>query len=57
VVVAPEEPVALFEAIRRLQDDSRKRGEMGDAGRRFAQEHWDEKVILPGMESALLRVA
>jgi colanic acid biosynthesis glycosyl transferase WcaI len=57
LVVAPEEPAPLFEAIRGLQDNSRMRSEMSHAGRRFAQEHWDEKVILPGMESELLRVA
>jgi colanic acid biosynthesis glycosyl transferase WcaI len=57
LVVAPEEPAPLFEAIRGLQNDSRMRSEMSHAGRRFAQEHWDEKVILPGMESELLRVA
>ena len=33
VVVAPEEPVRLFEAITSLQDDSRRRGEMCEAGR------------------------
>jgi colanic acid biosynthesis glycosyl transferase WcaI len=56
LVVVPEKPVPLFEAIASLQSDSRKRNEMREAGRRFAQEHWDEKVILPGMESELLRV-
>jgi colanic acid biosynthesis glycosyl transferase WcaI len=54
VVVAPEEPEPLFEAISSLQDDSLKRREMSNAGRRFAQEHWDERTILPGMESELL---
>ena len=41
LVVAPEKPVPLFEAIASLQSDSRKRNEMREAGRRFAQEHWD----------------
>lgn len=54
LVVAPEEPVPLFDAIASLQGNSLKRSEMSGAGRRFAQENWDEKVILPGMESELL---
>jgi glycosyltransferase involved in cell wall biosynthesis len=57
LVVAPEEPLPLFEAIMALQIDSRRRSEMTHAGRRFAQEHWDEKVILPKMERELLRIA
>jgi colanic acid biosynthesis glycosyl transferase WcaI len=57
LVVPPEEPLPLLNAILRLQDDSRRRSEMGEAGRRFAQEHWDENVILPKMESQLLRIA
>jgi len=56
VVVPPEKPVPLFDAIVSLQHDSRKRSEMSEAGRRFAHEHWDENVILPKMESELLRV-
>ena len=56
LVVAPEEPAPLFNAITSLQGDFRKRSEMSEAGRRFAHEHWDENVILPKMESELLRV-
>ena len=57
LIVAPEEPGPLFEAIATLQSNSGRRKEMSDAGRRFAQEHWDEKTILPRMESELLRIA
>ncbi len=57
LVVAPEEPEPLFEAITELQSDSGRRREMSEAGRRFAQEHWDEKTILLRMESELLRIA
>jgi colanic acid biosynthesis glycosyl transferase WcaI len=57
LVVAPEEPEPLFEAIAKLQGDPARRSEMSEAGRRFAEEHWDEKTILPGMESELLRIA
>jgi colanic acid biosynthesis glycosyl transferase WcaI len=56
LVVTPEDPVRLLGAITSLQGDSLRRGEMCEAGRRFAREHWDEKVILPKMESELLRV-
>jgi colanic acid biosynthesis glycosyl transferase WcaI len=57
LVVAPEESEPLFEAIAELQSDSGRRKEMSDAGRQFAREHWDEKTILPRMESELLRIA
>jgi colanic acid biosynthesis glycosyl transferase WcaI len=57
LVVAPEKPVSLFEAIVTLQGDARGRSEMSKAGRKFAREHWDENVILSKMESELLNVA
>jgi colanic acid biosynthesis glycosyl transferase WcaI len=56
LVVTPEEPTLLSEAIKSLQGDSRKQREMSEAGRRFAREYWDESVILPKMESELLGV-
>jgi colanic acid biosynthesis glycosyl transferase WcaI len=57
LVVAPEDPVRLFEAIASLQGDSFRRGEMSKAGRRFAHQNWDENVIFPKMESELLHFA
>jgi colanic acid biosynthesis glycosyl transferase WcaI len=57
LVVPPEEPLPLLNAILGLQNDFRRRSEMGNSGRRFAKEHWDENVILPKMETELLRVA
>jgi colanic acid biosynthesis glycosyl transferase WcaI len=57
LVVAPEEPLPLFEAIASLRSDARRRNEMGEKGRLFAREHWDEKMVLSEMESELLRVA
>jgi colanic acid biosynthesis glycosyl transferase WcaI len=57
LVVTPEEPLPLLEAILSLEGDARKRNNMSKAGRRFAKEHWDENVILPKMESELLCVA
>ena len=56
LVVTPEEPAALFEAITSLLANAHRRSEMSEAGRRFAREHWDETVILPKMESELLEV-
>jgi colanic acid biosynthesis glycosyl transferase WcaI len=57
LVVAPEEPLRLFEAITNLQSDPLRRDEMSKAGRRFARENWDENVIFPKMESEFLRLA
>ena len=56
-VVAPEDPVLLFDSIAALQRDPLRRSKMSDAGRRYAFEWWDEDVILRNMESELLDVA
>jgi glycosyltransferase involved in cell wall biosynthesis len=57
LVVAPEDPVRLFDAVATLQSNASRRDEMSQAGRRFAHENWDENVIFPKMESELLRLA
>lgn len=57
LVLPPENPLALFDTITALQSNSRMRREMGEAGRRYAREHWDEDVVLAKLESELLRVA
>jgi colanic acid biosynthesis glycosyl transferase WcaI len=54
LVIAPEQPMSLFRAITSLQDDSERRTDMSEAGRRFAREYWDENVILPKLESELI---
>jgi colanic acid biosynthesis glycosyl transferase WcaI len=57
LVVTPEDPASLVAAVTNLERDPAKLREMGEAGRRYAREHWDEDRTLPRMESELLRAA
>jgi len=55
VVTEPGHARGLAENILQLFGDPGKRSRMGERGRRFALEHWDEDLILPGFESRLLK--
>jgi colanic acid biosynthesis glycosyl transferase WcaI len=55
VVTQPGEARALAENIVQLFGDPVKRSRLGECGRRFALEHWDEDLILPRFESHLLK--
>jgi colanic acid biosynthesis glycosyl transferase WcaI len=57
LVLIPEDPASLVAAVTNLERDPAKLREMGEAGRRYAREHWDEDRTLPRMESELLRAA
>ena len=57
LIVTPEDPASLVAAVTNLERDPAKLREMGEAGRRYAREHWDEALTLPRMESELLRAA
>jgi colanic acid biosynthesis glycosyl transferase WcaI len=57
VVMPPEDPEALLEAILALRGRPDRRRQMGIQGRAYARAHWDPEGILPEMERALLRVA
>ena len=57
LVVPPEDPAALRDAVRRLRDDPGARARMGAAGRAYARVHWDRTRILPAMEARLREVA
>jgi glycosyltransferase involved in cell wall biosynthesis len=45
VVVAPEDPAALADAVRALGADPARRAEMGRRGRRFVEEHFDRRAL------------
>lgn len=45
VVVEPESAEALAAAVAELMADDARRAEMGAAGRRFVEEHYDRKVL------------
>ena len=56
VVVAPEDPRALLEAILALWRDLEGLRVMGQRGRAYARERWDRGQILPAMEARLREV-
>lgn len=57
LVVEPEDPRALLDAIVRMRSDTAGRLAMGERGRVWAREHWDPERILPWMETQLVRLA
>jgi colanic acid biosynthesis glycosyl transferase WcaI len=54
VIVPAEDPGALAEAMRRLDDDADLRRSLGVAGRAFAVEHLDRRKMLERFESIVL---
>jgi colanic acid biosynthesis glycosyl transferase WcaI len=55
VVTEPENAKALAATIRALFDDPGKRLAMGQRGRQYASEHWNETRVLSNFERHLLR--
>ena len=53
LVVPPEDPVSLIDAVSALRDDDSLRQEMARNAREFARQNWDRDAILAGMESQL----
>lgn len=53
LVVAPEDPDALLEALINLRDDSAQRLTMGRAGREYARAHWEQDRLFRLMEDKL----
>ena len=51
VVVAPEDPRRLAEALHRLRDDTELRSSLGAAGRRYAEEWLGSSSVLPEYEA------
>jgi colanic acid biosynthesis glycosyl transferase WcaI len=54
VVVPPEDPVAMAEALRALVTDPARRAELGANGRRYAEAELSQDVILRRFEAQLL---
>ena len=54
LVVPPEDPVALAEAMRQLRDDVDLRHRLGANGRRYAEENLAKDRILVRLERAFL---
>ncbi len=53
VVVAPEDPAALLDAVMRLREDPARRASMGERGRAYARVHWDRDRILRETEAEI----
>jgi colanic acid biosynthesis glycosyl transferase WcaI len=54
LLVAPEDPVALAGAMRRLHEDAALRSELADRGRRYAVAELSREALLPRLERAFL---
>jgi colanic acid biosynthesis glycosyl transferase WcaI len=57
LLVAPEDPGALLDAIIALRKDPERRTKIGANGRAFAQRYWEKQRTLAILESNLLRIA
>jgi colanic acid biosynthesis glycosyl transferase WcaI len=57
VVTEPERVDGLASTIQDLFRDPVRRATMGECGRRYARQHWDESRLLPNFACALSRAA
>jgi len=55
LVTEPGQAGALAESILELSQDPARRSVMGENGRRYARQHWDEDLVLSTFESYLLK--
>jgi colanic acid biosynthesis glycosyl transferase WcaI len=55
LITEPGHADAFARSIAQLLKDPEKRSEMGKCGRQYARSHWDENLVLPELESLLLR--
>jgi colanic acid biosynthesis glycosyl transferase WcaI len=55
IVTQPEKSEELAQTIHMLLRNPRMRTAMGDSGREYARQHWDEGVVLANFESQLVR--
>ncbi len=53
LVIAPEDPDALLQAVIHLRDDLARRLTMGRKGREYARLHWDQQRLFQLMEEKL----
>ncbi len=56
IVTEPENVDALAAAIKEFFDSPEKRQSMGEAGRQYALQHWDEARVLANFEGHLLKM-
>jgi colanic acid biosynthesis glycosyl transferase WcaI len=56
IIVPPEDPTALSNAVREMKTDSKKLKDMGQRSRLYAEKHFDRKQILAAQEAFLLEV-
>ena len=54
IVVSPEDPDCLLNAITNLRNNPNTLAEMSSSGRNYAHEQWDEQITLSRMESVFL---
>ena len=54
--VEPQDPIGLARAISALLSDDRARTEMGIAGRRFAEQHWNYERFCEGLNGLVSRL-
>jgi glycosyltransferase involved in cell wall biosynthesis len=57
IVVAPEDPAALARAVAELAQDHERVRALGEAGRRYAVDHFDWEVVIDTWERLLSRAA
>ena len=57
VLVAPEDPAALADAIRQLSESSEKRDLLGRKGRAYAVQNWEAQVVLDHFHQHLQNLA
>lgn len=57
IVIPPDQPTALADALTALADDADLRAKLGAAGRAYSQSRWSIQPILEGFERHLLALA
>jgi colanic acid biosynthesis glycosyl transferase WcaI len=57
VLIGPEDPDALMDAVMALRDDPERRRHLGAKGRAFAERFWEKQRTLSVLEAHLLAVA
>jgi glycosyltransferase involved in cell wall biosynthesis len=53
IVVPPDEPEGLSIAIRELLRDPERRAQLGENGRRYVEQHFDNERIVGAIENLL----
>lgn len=56
ILVAPEDPSALAQAVQQVYDDQATLGDMGQRNRCYAEAHFDQRKIVVAQEEFLAQV-